>query len=148
MSALRLASNDSLWGLTKALMHIRDNGPHNPAVGICTNVSTLEHDLGLDDYYKAWHGELGECFKSWPMYSGNYECPVPDVVNAGGRAIRMAAHHMYWHVCVAKWPRHMVNSAYHYLHETPYAEDRVRLLNWCIEKVREELARRLEVFVC
>lgn len=145
MSALRLASNDSLWGLTKALMHIRDNGPRNPAVGICTNVITLDHALG---YYKSWRGELDECFKSWPMYSGNFECPVPDVVNAKGLRIRDAAGPIYWDGRVAKWPRRMTRKAYHYLPETPYAEDRVRLLHWCIEKVQEELARRLEVFVC
>lgn len=148
MSALRLASNDSLWGLTKALMHIRDNGPHNPAVGICTNTITAAQNLGDGAYWPGWRNELDECFKSWPMYSGNYDCPVPDVVNANGLRIRDAAGRMYWDGRVAKWPHRMTDSVYHYLPETPYAEDRVRLLHWCIEKVQEELARRLEVFVC
>lgn len=129
-------------------MYIRDYGPLNPAVGICTNTITAAQKLGYGDYWVGWHSEVEECCKSWPMYSGNYECPVPDVVNADGRAIRMAASHMYWHGRVAKWPHRMTHRAYHYLPETPYAEDRVRLLHWCIEKVQEEIARRLEVFVC
>ena len=148
MSALHRADRVSLWQLLQALMHIRDAGPHNPAVGIRTNTITAAHNLGYGDSWVSWTNEINECCQSWPLYSGNYECPVPDVVNANGLRIRDAAGRMYWDGRVAKWPRHMTKSAYHYLPETPYAEDRVRLLHWCIAKVQEELARRLEVFVC
>lgn len=148
MSALRRAGRVSLWQLLQVLMHIRDAGPHNPAVGICTNTITAAQNLGYGDYWVGWHTEIEECCKSWPMYSGNFECPVPDVVNALGLPIKEAAGRMYWDGRVAKWPRRMTSKAYHYLPETPYAEDRVRLLHWCIEKVQEEIARRLEVFVC
>lgn len=148
MSALRRAGHVSLWQLVQVLMYIRDSGPPNPAVGICTNTITASQKLGYGDYWVGWHNEIEECCKSWPLYSGNYECPIPDVVNALGLPIKVAAGRMYWDGRVAKWPHRMTHKAYHYLPETPYAEDRVRLLHWCIEKVQEELARRLEVFVC
>lgn len=63
--------------LLEALIHLRDNGPADTDVGICSNVSRLMEVSGLTpDLY-----EFEAIFTKWPKFSGNITFPI------SGRAV-------------------------------------------------------------
>lgn len=148
LKTLKTASRKMLWASLKALMRLRDNGPVRSPFGICTNMSIL-----MDGHEGAYmvQGLLAECFETWPMFSGDTQAPVPDVVNPLGLRIRKAASDIYWRTGVSKWPHALMVKAGHdrlyFGEETCYAHDRMALLNHCIHEIQCELAERLGTHV-
>lgn len=57
--------------LLTALKQLRDNGPKNRDVGICSQF----------DLYSAYERrQFRACFKTWPHYSGDISFPVPGLL--------------------------------------------------------------------
>lgn len=96
--------------LLEALKAIRDHGPTTPEQGICPSL-------------KARGGEIerfADLVKQWPEFSGCVVYPVKHPYTTSGLGYLYGKPSEMWN------PEH------------PYGAARLRLLNWCIERLEAE----------
>lgn len=105
------------------LAEMRTRGPYDDRVGICANVAGSHM---RDSYYE----ELNVLFWTWPEFSGSKNYPVPHP--AGGSASEA-------YNTLQMWPCTCCPSESH-----SYAAARMRLLEYCIVVIDDELTLRAD----